>query len=233
MEEKKVIKRKVKKRKLKVKNVIILLLIIILIVLFSYYLTTLKIKNIYVINNNILDDKTIIYDAKLEDYPSFILTKSDDIRKNLLKNEYIKNVRVTKNYKLKLYLEIEEYKALAITSDNKVILESGKIVDNNYELKEIPILINNIDDILKEFCKYFAKLNNTILSKISQIEYVPNNVDNERFLLYMNDGNYVYITLTKIDKLNKYNAIKDQLGNDKGIIYLDSGDYVEIKEKNS
>ena len=46
----------------------------------------------------------------------------------------------------------------------------------------------------------------------------------------MNDGNYVYVTLTKIDKINKYNSIKDQIGEDKGIIYLDSGDYIEIKE---
>ena len=47
----------------------------------------------------------------------------------------------------------------------------------------------------------------------------------------MNDGNYVYITLTKITKLNRYNSIKDELDGAKGIIYLDSGDYVEIKEK--
>ena len=45
----------------------------------------------------------------------------------------------------------------------------------------------------------------------------------------MNDGNFVYITLTKIDKMNKYSDIKDELVDKKGIIYLDSGDYVEIK----
>lgn len=231
MKEKKVIKRKVTKRKLKVKNVIILLIILILLGVFSYYLTTLKIKNIYVLNTNILDDKTVIYTAKLEDYPSFILTKSSEIKKNLLKNDYIKDVKVTKSHKLKVYLEIEEYKPIAITTDNKLILESGKIVNNDYELKELPILINDVSSILENFCKYFSKIDNTILSKISQVEYTPNNVDNQRFLLYTNDGNYVYVTLTKIEKVNKYNSIKDQIGEDKGIIYLDSGDYIEIKEE--
>ena len=46
----------------------------------------------------------------------------------------------------------------------------------------------------------------------------------------MTDGNYVYITLSKIDKINKYNSIVQKLENRKGIIYLDYGDYVEIKD---
>ena len=46
----------------------------------------------------------------------------------------------------------------------------------------------------------------------------------------MDDGNMIYITLTKIDKLNKYNAIKDKMDNQIGLIYLDSGDYVELKD---
>ena len=46
----------------------------------------------------------------------------------------------------------------------------------------------------------------------------------------MDDGNLVYITLTKIEKLNKYNDIKDKMDNKTGIIYLDSGNYIEIKD---
>ncbi len=89
-------------------------------------------------------------------------------------------------------------------------------------IRNYPIIIN--------FINYFSKIDTNILTKISEIEYVPNEVDKQRFLLTMNDGNYVYITLTKITKINKYNSIKDQLEGKLGIIYLDSGDYVEIKE---
>jgi len=46
----------------------------------------------------------------------------------------------------------------------------------------------------------------------------------------MNDGNLVYITLSKIIKINKYDSIYSQLEGKRGIIYLDSGDYIEIKE---
>jgi hypothetical protein len=46
----------------------------------------------------------------------------------------------------------------------------------------------------------------------------------------MNDGNYVYITLTKIKSINEYIKILSTLENKKGILYLDSGNYFEIFE---
>lgn len=228
MPNKKKIRVKVKKRKLKIKNILILLLLLILLYLGINYILHIKIKNIYIINNNIVPDKDIISSAKLDDYPSFLLTTSKEIENNILKNNYIKEVSVTKKIGSKVYIEIEEYRALCLYN-NEIILESGNKVENTYNLI-LPVLLNDVSIIYDDFINYFSKVDEGILTKISEIEYVPNEVDNERFLLTMNDGNYVYITLTKITKLNKYNSIKDQLEGKLGIIYLDSGDYVEIKE---
>ena len=75
----------------------------------------------------------------------------------------------------------------------------------------------------------FNLVNKDILLQISEINYLPVNVDKERFYLSMNDGNYVYITLTKIKRLNKYGEIKEELQGKNGIVYLDSGNYIEIK----
>lgn len=72
-------------------------------------------------------------------------------------------------------------------------------------------------------------VNNDILAKISEITYVPNEVDQERFTFQMNDGNLVYITLSKITKVNKYNSIYSKMEGKNGIIYLDSGDYIEFR----
>mgnify|MGYP006892043037 FL=1 len=47
----------------------------------------------------------------------------------------------------------------------------------------------------------------------------------------MNDGNMVYITVSKAELLNKYVEIIKKVDNKKGILYLDSGNYFEIKEK--
>ena len=121
-----------------------------------------------------------------------------------------------------------EYKKIAIYKD-KILLEDGSLQDNTYDVNYLPIIINDISNVYDYFVSSFTKVDDNILTKISQINYDPNEVDKERFLLYMNDGNSVYITLSKITKLNKYDSIVSQMENRNGIIYLDSGDYIELK----
>ena len=226
--EKKKVKIKVKKKRIKVKNVIITLLILLLLGFTSYDIITMPIKNIYIINNDIVSDKEILESLNIIDYPSFIKTIFS-IKKNKINNPYIKNFTVKKKLINKLYIEIEEYKPIAIYKD-KVVLNNNSLAYNIYNLDYLPYVINDIDSIYDSFAKSFNKINNDILYRISQIEYKPNDIDNERFLLYMIDENYVYVSLSKIEKINKYNSIVASMKEQKGIIYLDSGDYVEIKK---
>ena len=229
MPKKKKIRVKVKKRKLKIKNILILILLIILIYNMIIYILNLKISNIYIVNNSLLTDKEIINLANLSDYPSFILTSSKDIKTNLYKNKLIKEIKVKKELFGKIYIYITEYKPIAIYN-NQLLLDNGSLIDNIYDLN-LPIIKNDISSIYDDYIASFSLIDSDILYKISEIEYVPNDVDKERFLIYMTDGNYVYITLNKITKLNTYNSIVDQLEGKHGIIYLDSGDYFEIKEE--
>ena len=219
---------KVKKKKLKIKNILITVVILILLALVIVDITKLPVKNIYIQGNDILNDKTIIKQAGLTYYPPYINTYFSNIKKKLLENDYIKNVKIKRTLSRKIYIEIEEYNPLCIYKD-KLALSSTKSVDNIYNIDYVPYIINDIDNIYDKFVTKLSKVDKGILQKISHIEYVPNEVDKERFLLYMTDSNYVYITLSKIDKINKYNSIVQELENKKGIIYLDSGDYVEIK----
>lgn len=227
---KKKIKVKVKKRKLNIKRILIVLLTIILVVLGLYYLSKLPIKNIYVIGNQILSDKEIIEISELEDYPSFITTSSNSIIEKLKENIYIKDIEVKKKLYNKLYIYVTEKKVLC-TYNNKLILEDSSIIEDIYNISNVPILVSDITNIKDKFITKFSLVEDTILLKISEIEYSPNDADSERFTLKMNDGNLVYITLNKIEKINKYNSIYSSLEGKKGIIYLDSGDYVEIKEE--
>ena len=79
-------------------------------------------------------------------------------------------------------------------------------------MEDIKVIDLSMDD--REFRNYV----NTMLRKHGYVRF------------YMDDGNLVYITLTRIDKLNKYNKIKNKISGKTGIIYLDSGDYVELKD---
>ena len=100
------------------------------------------------------------------------------------------------------------------------------------DVLSVPTLINYIPESNeKKFVNAFKNIDNNIISMISEIEYSKTSYDSDRFLLYMNDGNMVYVTTTKLKSLNKYVDIVKKLENKKGILYLDSGNYFEIKEK--
>lgn len=218
MKETKKVRVKVKKRKLKIKNILFSILTIIILINFIYCLLNIKIKNIYVINNNLISDKEILTDSKLYNYPSYLLSFKYKIKKELKNNnEYIKNVNISKK-KLKIYLYVEEYKQIA-NYKNKVIIENGSLLANE-KINSLPTIINNIDDVYNKFVENFNKIDNDILTKISQIEYAPSDKDKELFLLYMNDGNYAYVTLDKIERINKYSDIVSQMTG-KGIIHLE------------
>ena len=229
----KVAKKKKKKRVLKVKNLMIIIIVIILIIGLFYYAITMPVENIYIKGNRIISDDEILEMSSLNEYPSFLLTKKKEIKTSLKKNPYIKDVKISKKIGNRIELEVEEYQVVALTKEEKIILSNAKELDNIYELNDVPILINEIENqkIFQNFARKFGQIDTDILRQISEIEYSPVSVDDERFLLYMNDGNLVYITLTKINKLNKYDRIKDQLSGQHGIIYLDSGDYVELKNE--
>ncbi len=222
------IKVRVKKKRLKIKSVIIFLIILSLLYVTFIYIKDLPIKNIYIVNNNIVSDGEIIKLAKIVNYPPFIETFRYEMKNNILKNDFIKSVKITKTLSRKVYVEIEEYKVICQIKDtNTIILETGKKLENIYNISEVPILVNDVSLVYDDFIKQFSMVNKDIMLEISEIEYSPVEVDKERFLLYMDDDNYVYITLTKIASLNKYNDIVNELEGKVGTLYLDSGNYFE------
>jgi len=224
-------KKLVKKKKIRIFRVLLILLILgVFCFLFYLYLNT-KIKNLIITGNRYLVDDEIIYQAKLEHYPSFYLTFSSQIKKRLLKNPMIKNVKVSREFYHILTIDIEEYQPLFVKKDTgKVVLDNKQEVSLDENLR-IPSLMNYIPNTkYQKFIKGMAKIKKDILGKVSEIEYQPNEHDKDRFLLYMDDGNSVYLTLTKFDMLNYYNDVLTQLEGKKGILYLDSGNHFKIME---
>lgn len=226
---------KVKKRKLKIKTIIIFLVIIVLVVyscflLFNFVIND-KIKNIYVIGNDILSDDDIMELAKIQDYPKILSISSNEMERRIKTNPFVKEVDVKKRIGNQVYIYIEEYKPLFYNkTNNKLVMENDNEVLLENIFNNIPMLINSVEDeeIYKKLINKFSKIDDNIKEKISEIKYEPNEVDKERFLFSMNDGNYAYITLSKIEEINYYMDILPTLENKKGILYLDSGKYFEI-----
>ena len=210
------------------KKVLIIIAIIIVFILILYNLFNIRIKNIYIKGNNILSDQEVIDIAKIRDYPKSFSLSSKEIKKLLEKNKYIKKAKVSKsNFLRTVNIEIEENNPLVYYSyNNKILLADGTEVDEYYD---VPILVNQVpDDILKEMLEGMDLVDYDIIDRISEIEYVPNNVDDNLFLLKMSDENYVYVNNKTFKKLNNYLDMVMTFNNKKGILHLDSGDYFTI-----
>ncbi len=219
-----------KNKKKGIKRLVKILIIIIIIIGICWYLKDLKIKNIYIKGNTTLKDYEIIELAGIQDYPNMFSISSRKIEQKLKMNKLISSVKVKKNLFGKIVITIKEEKMLVKNElDNTIYLANlEKITDDN-KVIGIPTLINDVpSDILNKFLEKLNKIDPSILSKISEISYKPNEYDKDLFLFLMNDGNYVYITTTKLSNIDKYESVLIQLEGKKGIIYLDSGNHFEI-----
>lgn len=227
-------KKVVKKTKIKLQNILLVLICIAGISYGIYYSFQIPIKNIVIKNTNYLNDDYIIELAGIKDYPSFLLTRSNKIKKDISKSKYIDKVKVSKKYGFKLYIEVYESNALFFDMNkNKYVLENNNLIgtEDIYTNYRVPRLLNYVPDTKYEsFIKNMGKIDKNVLSKISDIEYKPNDYDKDRFLLYMDDGNMVYLTLTKFKAINHYIEVLAQLENHKGVLYLDNGNHFKIME---
>ena len=203
-------------------------LFIILMLLGIAFLTDIKINNIVIKGNSLYSDWEIIEMARLDDYPSSLKTLSSSIEKRLEKDAYVNNVEVERPSLTKVVINIEENLPLFYyLPAEKTILADKTEVDDNFP---VPTVINYVPDkVYSKFLKAIASVNYDIVKRISEIKYDPNEVDEGRFFLTMNDGNQVYLTLNKFDKIDNYLDIIKEFDNKKGILYLDSGEYFEVK----
>ena len=227
-------KKIVKKRKLKVFNLLLVLLILLGLFFGVYYIFKIPVKNIVIKNTNYLNDDYIIDLAGVKDYPRFITLNCSDIKKKITKSNYIDSVKVRRKWGFKLEIDVVENKPIFYDMNkNKYIFDNGdsSISDDISNDFLVPRLLNYVPDVKYEkFISGMGNVKGNILAKISDIEYQPNDYDKDRFLLYMDDGNLVYLTLTKFKMINHYNEVLSQLEGHKGILYLDSGNHFKIME---
>ena len=221
-------KKKVKKKtKIKFKNVLSFFITTLLLIGLVFLILSFRIKTITISGNSLYSDWDIVKIAGLNDYPSSIKTSSLSIKKKLESSPYIKKANVTKFLFSKVSIVIEENLPIFYyVPKQKTVLEDKSVVKKRFA---VPTLINYVPDKLYDnFIKKMNDIDYDIIMRMSEIKYDPNDVDTERFLVTMNDGNYVYLTLSKFTKINNYVDIIEKFNNKKGILYLDSGEYFKI-----
>lgn len=221
-------KGKSKKRKLNKKRFYSFIFVLLFLIIISYKIFTTNITNIYIKGNDFLTDQEIINIAELSEYPSSINNLSYNVSKKLENNKYILSANVSKKKLFSsIYISVREnYPLFYYQTEGKTILYNG---DKVTDIFSIPTVLNQIPNtVYEKFLKSMKKVDKNILNRMSEIEYLPNDVDSERFFVIMNDGNYVYLTLNKFLTINKYLDMVKSFNNKKGILYLDSGEYFDI-----
>lgn len=220
--------KKKKKRRLRVGRLFLLLFIIAVISFACIKFVDIPIRSIIITGNKNLSDKEVIEIANLEDYPSYFATFSFVIKKRLKENFYVEDAKVSKGL-LNVKIKLTEKKVLYIDkTSNKKYTKDGWVKDD--KIVCAPFLTTDVPDKKKDdFIKAMGKLDDNIICQMSEIKYDPNEIDSDRYYVFMNDGNSVYLTVNKFNKLNKYNTILENIGKQNGTLYLDYGDYFEVK----
>ena len=222
-----------KKKRLK----LIPFLLFVLVITGTFFLVDVlldtRIENIVIKGNKLVTDQQIIDEAGLSNYPSFYKTTSYNIKKALEKNSFIIEVKVKRSFYHVITIEVSEYKVLLKKeTTGKLVLENMNEVTTDQEIPyTVPRLVNDVPkNKYSKLLKNLLKVKRSVRSSISEFYYDPNEFDKDRFLLYMDDGNSVYLTLTKFRMINYYNDVLPQLDGKKGILYLDSGNHFQIME---
>ena len=225
-------KRIVKRKKIRFIPFLLFLLVFTGIGFLFYAYLMIPIQNIIIQGNSIISDDEVIRLAGIKNYPSFYLSDTSKMKKNILTSSVVKKVNIRRSFFHVLTINIQENKILFYdVSKNVSVLENETTIPNQYLSFRVPRLMNHVPEKkYRSFISGMSKINEAVWSKISDIEYVPNEVDKDRFLLYMDDGNSVYITLTKFKMINYYNKVLTQLEGRKGILYLDNGNHFQIMQ---
>ncbi len=219
------------KKRFKFKRLFVLILLVIFAYLGFLLMMIIPTKNIFIFNNQLLSDQMIIDMANLNEYSPLFKTNLNQVEKKILENPYVKSVKIKRKNLSEIHIFIEENKPiLLIEYDQETVLSNGQRVG---EVFNVPVLINYVPDyVFDQLLQKMVQIDESILLKISEIKYKPNDVDEERFLLYMIDGNYVYINIEKFSALNNYLIIMKNIiethGDKKGILNLDAGEYFNV-----
>lgn len=219
-------KRKVKKKKIKTGRVLIALFFLFVITLIIILLSKMPVLGYYISGNKYYTDSEILEMTGLDKYPSYLFTTTISVSSKVKDKELIDSIKIKKTLLGKFKVIVTEKKILFYSLNNKKSVTSDNKEISYYD-EGSPVLINDISDkeIYSSFISKMNKVDDNVLTNISEIKYDPNEIDKERFLVSMNDGNYIYLTMSKFIKINDYIKISNTLGDKNGILYLDYGNY--------
>ena len=165
------------------------------------------------------------------------------------RSELLEMTQLTRDGLNRLKIDVTEKDIVGCAQINnqfEFVLSDGQTIQNQYNLKAQceGLMIYGLPDyeenqsVLKLFVKSLMKVDLVFRNIIKEIHYSPLYGDNNRFSLFLMDGNTIIVnSYTMVNKLKYYQTMADKVqslnGEVKGIYHLDVGDHFEPYEKMS
>ena len=210
-------RKRIIKRKRRNRRLITLTLIVMIIVYFALPIS--KIQTIVPRGNTIIPNNIVISESGLVENSSFkLLVNNLLVGRRFSKNPFIQTVTVVKKNVGQVELIVEERPIIFKTFRNEVwyaYFSNGTYAEipANYfvaaaNLIEIPA---DVEFDFAGLAKELAIVPSEIVEAISEIKYAPNDLETERYIFYMEDGNRINILRRQIGlKLKWYYKLVEQ-----------------------
>lgn len=145
MKNKYKVDKKLKRRKIVITSMITVLLISLLFIILLTQTTFFDIKNIYIEDNNVIEDEKIILASGITKGESIFKINKSTIKKNLLNHPYIKDVDIKTKLPDGMKIKVSERKETLVYNDsgNYIYIDNEGFILNNLSKpknKDIPIL---------------------------------------------------------------------------------------------
>lgn len=212
-------KKRVSKQRKNKKLTGLFLFFFLLIAIITFFNSSIsRIIDIKISGNELLSVEDIYDKANLNINMQYLFARVSTIEKKILEVEEVKGVKVKKQFPGKLYIEIEEFKPVALlyksNKDFIPILENGYLTTKiNKMVVDFPLVTKwNDYNQLEKLAQELTKIKASTLEDISEIRQNPQEHDPLQLLIYSKEGYRIHIPLDKLSsKLNLYPNIIENL----------------------
>lgn len=194
------------------------------------------IHTVDITGNSLISDEEMVNIADLEDSPNIWTISKSDIKEEIMDYPLMKSAEVEKKLPQTIKIDVQEYDVVGYVEEDEYffpVLENGEKLT---ELKEAsmsgdaPLMLDfDEDEYLTKMTEELKELPQDIRKLISEIHWKPEDDNENKILLYMNDGFLVDGSIHEFsEKMQVYPSIVAQLSDDeKGIIHIGVGAYFE------
>src|SRR5690625_3268839 len=195
-----------------------------------------NVKTINVTGNNVLSKEEIIQLSELTKQTNIWAINKSNMTESIQKNAMVDTVSIKRSLPWTVNITVKEFGLVGFIKEEEhymPVIEDEEIITDRQTKSisaEAPLLLNFSEkDYLDKMAVELYKLPKSILNLISEVYWEPTEENNNKILLYINDGYVVSSTIRDFsEKMTVYPSIVSQLDpEDKGIIHIGGGAYFE------